>query len=63
MSCSRTQHSDAGEAPPCGPPSRVKHSNIEPLCSHGEFKREQLKTLPAGELTTDPFVASISATR
>ena len=33
MSCSRTQHSDAGEARTTAPRSRVKHSTTEPLCS------------------------------
>ena len=33
MSCSRTQHSDAGEAQPVAPQSQVKHSTTEPLNS------------------------------
>ena len=37
MSSSRTQHSDAGEAQPAAPRSRVKHSTTEPLCSPGHL--------------------------
>ena len=37
MSCSRTQHSDAGEAQPAIPPSQDKHSSTEPLCSNVAF--------------------------
>ena len=33
MSCSRTQHSDSGEARSCGLSPQVKHSTTEPLCS------------------------------
>ena len=33
MSCSKTQHSDAGKARTPTPQSRVKHSTTEPLCS------------------------------
>ena len=33
MSCSRTQHSNAGEAPTRSPLFRGKHSTTEPLCS------------------------------
>ena len=39
MSCSRTQYSDAGDSRTRNRLnwSRVKHSNIEPLCSHTEL--------------------------
>ena len=37
MSCSRTQRSDAGEALPVAPQSRVMHSTTEPLCSLNLF--------------------------